>query len=262
MRYDRSACCWFFYITRFLRTLRWLLESGGSDADLSPIVDGAKWAGFDRIALVNDTFLMPSCSSCPGCSSGRAFESMAQRASFSAVPSAWGFVPCRDARAHPVGLLPDGIGDQARVRSRPRFRRFLADFRSGGLTQVGPLWFVWLLLAFDLFVTLVYAIVSKLFSRADRESNRLLDHRSSSQGSCLDSPRRLSAHVQCLRSLGMGGIRTFDVQISRLFLYLLYFLAGVALGARGLHRSAVRSDGPMASTGGRGCSPELGSYAG
>ena len=25
----------------------------------SPIVDGAKWAGFDRIALVNDTFFMP-----------------------------------------------------------------------------------------------------------------------------------------------------------------------------------------------------------
>ncbi|MFC2105142.1 acyltransferase family protein [Candidatus Bipolaricaulota bacterium] len=28
-------------------------------ATFSPIVDGAKWAGFDRIALVNDTFFMP-----------------------------------------------------------------------------------------------------------------------------------------------------------------------------------------------------------
>ena len=36
------------------------------------------------------------------------------------------------------------------------------------------------------------------------------------------------------------------VQILRLFLYLVYFAAGVVIGARGLERSAFRADGPFA----------------
>ena len=36
------------------------------------------------------------------------------------------------------------------------------------------------------------------------------------------------------------------MKISRAFVYLPYFLAGVVLGASGLNRSAVRSNGPLA----------------
>jgi len=43
-----------------------------------------------------------------------------------------------------------------------------------------------------------------------------------------------------------GGLGPFRLEIVRAFWYLIYFGMGVAVGARGLDRSAFRSDGPFA----------------
>jgi len=48
------------------------------------------------------------------------------------------------------------------------------------------------------------------------------------------------------------GVGPFQVQISCVFLYLLYFLAGTWLGARGIDRSAVLPRARLPGIGGRG----------
>ena len=216
----------------------------------SPIVDGAKWAGFDRIALVNDTFFMPLLFLVSGLFVWQSLKNrgvasfLLGRAKRLGIPFVIGLFVLTPLAFYPTMLeikLVYGISQG--------FGEFWLNFVKGGLTQPGPLWFVWLLLAFDIVVALVYALSSKLFSRSNRESNLLLDNPLIFVLALLGLS--IAVYVPMSNAFGPSvwkGIGPFQMQISRVFVYLLYFLAGVALGSRGLNRSAFRSDGPIAKT--------------
>jgi len=217
-------------------------------ATFSPIVDGAKWAGFDRIALVNDTFFMPLLFLVSGLF---VWQSLKNRGVVSfflgrlkrlGIPFVIGLLVLIPLAFYPTMLeikLVYGISQG--------FGAFWLNFVKGGLTTPGPFWFIWLLLAFDILAALVYAVSSKLLSQSNRARNLLLDNPLVFVAALFGLS--IAAYIPMSNAFGPSawtGIGPFQMQISRVFVYLLYFLAGVVLGSRGLDRSAFRSDGPIA----------------
>ena len=217
-------------------------------ATFSPIVDGAKWAGFDRIALVNDTFFMPLLFLVSGLF---VWQSLKNRGVMSfvlgrfkrlGIPFIIGIFVLT-----PLAFYPTLLEIKLVYGMSQGFGEFWLNFVKGGLTQVGPLWFVWLLLAFDVLVASFYALFSKLFSSSNRASNLLLDNPLAFV--LMLFGLSVAAYLPMSNAFGPSawmGWGPFQMQISRAFLYLLYFLAGVAIGSRGLERSAFRSDGSLA----------------
>jgi peptidoglycan/LPS O-acetylase OafA/YrhL len=217
-------------------------------ATFSPIVDSAKWAGFDRIALVNDTFFMPLLFLVSGLFVWQSLQRrgtlrfLLGRATRLGIPFVIGMLVLTPLAFYPTMLeikLVYGIGQG--------FGGFWLDFVKGGMTQPGPLWFIWLLLAFDILVACFYALSSRLFSRSNRESNLLLDNPLAFTIGLFGLS--VAAYIPMSNAFGPSawmGIGPFQMQISRVFVYFLYFLACVAIGSRGLERSAFRPDGALA----------------
>ena len=214
-------------------------------ATFSPIVDGAKWAGFDRIALVNDTFFMPLLFLVSGLFVWQGLRSKG------AAPFVWGRIKRLGLPfviglvvLTPVAFYPTMLELNLVYGISQGFGGFWLDFIKGGLAHPGPLWFIWLLLAFDLIAVVVYGLFGWLVKRLKRDSNPVLDN--PVVFTVILFGLAGAAYVPMSNAFGPSawkGIGPFQVQISRVFVYLLYFLAGVALGARGLDRSAVRSGG-------------------
>ena len=217
-------------------------------ATFSPIVDGAKWAGFDRIALVNDTFFMPLLFLVSGLFVWSGLQSKGVprflwgRIKRLGLPFVIGLVVLT-----PIAFYPTMLEINLVYGINQGFGAFWLDFIKGGLAHPGPLWFIWLLLAFDVVAVLIYGMTGWLVKRLRRESNVVLDH--PIVFTVVLFGLAVAAYVPMTNAFGPStwkGIGPFQVQISRVFVYLLYFLAGVALGARGLDRSALRPDGLLA----------------
>jgi len=224
------------------------LNPGDPLRTFSPVVDGMKWAGFDRIALVNDTFFMPLLFLVSGLFVWESLRRkgvirfLLERLRRLGIPFVIGLVILI-----PVAFYPTALEIRLVYGIERGFGAFWLDFVRGGLTQPGPLWFVWLLFAFDLLVAALYAVLSRLFSGANRERNLVLDNPLAFI--IILYGLSIAAYVPMSNVFGPStwmGFGPFQMQISRVFVYLLYFGAGVALGARGLARSAARSDGPLA----------------
>gem|GEM_PF-6298296 len=216
-------------------------------ATFSPIVDGAKWAGFDRIALVNDTFFMPLLFLVSGLF---VWQRMKNRGVVSFllgrfkrldVPFILGIFVLMPLAFYPTMLeikLVYGISQG--------FGEFWLNFVRGGLTHPGPLWFVWLLLAFDIAIALLYGRFSKLFSSSNRVSNLLLDNPWAFVLALFGLS--VAAYLPMSNAFGPSawmGIGPFLLRVSRGFLYLLYFLAGVAMGGSGVDASCPTFGWPI-----------------
>ena len=219
-------------------------------ATFSPIVDGAKWAGFDRIALVNDTFFMPLLFLVSGLFVWQSLRRKGvlpflwTRVKRLGIPFVIGILVLT-----PIAFYPTMLEINLVYGISQGFGSFWLDFVKGGMVHPGPLWFVWLLLAFDLVAVVIYGLVGWLVKRFRRESNPVLDN--PIVFVVVLFALAVAAYIPMSNAFGPSawkGIGPFQVQISRVFVYLLYFLAGVALGARGLDRSVVRSDGFLART--------------
>jgi len=214
----------------------------------SPIVDGAKWAGFDRIALVNDTFFMPLLFLVSGLFVWQSLKKrgvtsyLLGRAKRLGIPFVIGLFVLT-----PIAFYPTALEINLVYGMSQSLGEFWLNFFRAGFGTAGPLWFVWLLLAFDIAVSIFYAVFGKLGRGKSRASNWLLDN-----------PLifvlvlfglSIAVYISMSNAFGPSawkGFGPFQMQISRVFVYLLYFLAGVAIGSRRLDRGAFRSDGPIA----------------
>ena len=214
----------------------------------SPVVDSAKWAGFDRIVGANDTFFMPLLFLLSGLFVWQSLRNKGVTSFFLTrlkrlgIPFVLGVVILT-----PLAYFPTVLEMRLVYGIELGFWTFVWDFIRAGFNECGPLWFVSLLLGFDILVALFYAIFSKLFSTSNRESNVLLDN-PIVFGIGLFA-LSIAAYVPMSYAFDVNYWATFGpfkVQIVRLFAYLLYFLAGVAVGSRGLERSAFRRDGSLA----------------
>jgi surface polysaccharide O-acyltransferase-like enzyme len=115
----------------------------------------------------------------------------------------------------------------------------------------GPLWFVWVLLAFDLTASLLYRLSPTLLDPINRLSVR-----------CHDRPADFFVFLLIVTAVlyvparvyfgpnhwfELGG--PFSVQASRILLYAAYFFIGAGIGAANFERGVLAADGQLAKSG-------------
>jgi surface polysaccharide O-acyltransferase-like enzyme len=113
----------------------------------------------------------------------------------------------------------------------------------------GPIWFVWVLLAFDLTASLLYRVSPRLLDPVNRLSQRGFERPAEFflflliVTAVLYVPARL--YFGPSRWFEFG---PFDVQASRLLLYASYFFIGAGIGAAAVDRGLLSADGRLAKS--------------
>jgi len=126
------------------------------------------------------------------------------------------------------------------------FGAFWLDYVKGGLNPPGPFWFVWLLLAFDLLAAFWYGFLRLTGLKSTRTTSPVLDNPLLFAGVLIGLSFAAYLPMRIAFAPGeWGGFGPFRMEVVRAFVYLLYFGMGVAVGARGLAKSAFRADGPF-----------------
>jgi hypothetical protein len=111
----------------------------------------------------------------------------------------------------------------------------------------GPIWFVWVLLAFDLTASLLYRVSSQLVDPINRLSQRGFDQPAVFFLFLL----AVTAAVYIPALLYFGGNRWFEfgpfsIQASRILLYAAYFFIGAGIGAANFQHGLLSADGRLA----------------
>ena len=214
----------------------------------SPVVDGAKWVGFDRIALLNDTFFMPLLFFVSGLFVWKSLQNkgvlrfLFARLVRLGIPFVVGLLVII-----PVAFYPTMLENSLVYGVSKGFGTFWLDYVKGGFNPPGPLWFVWLLLAFDLLAALWYGVLRATGLKSTRTRNPILDNPVLFAGVLIGLSFAAYLPMRIAFAPGQwGGPGPFRLEVVRAFVYLLYFGMGVAIGARGLTQSAFRADGPFA----------------
>ena len=137
------------------------------------------------------------------------------------------------------------------LREQPdlAFSAFWWKMVTAGPWPSGPIWFVWLLLAFDLTASLLYRISSRLVDPINLMSQRGFDQPAVFFLFLL----AVSAAVYIPSLLYFGPNRWFEfgpfsVQLSRLPQYFAYFLIGAGIGAASVDRGLLSADGRLAKS--------------
>ena len=216
----------------------------------APVVDSQKWSGFDLIALFNDTWFMALLFLISGFFVWRSLtrkgagKFLRDRLIRLGIPFVIG-VPL----LIPLAYFPGQLEIELIFGGSTNYIDFwlgTAVFRTAG-----PLWFLWLLLAFNvLLVTMVTKNGQTIPSLGDTIRSRAsaVFKRSVVFFGVLLA---ISTTAYLPMALAFGPLEwipigPFAFQASRLLLYLVYFLAGTAVGEFGLTRSIFKSDGPLA----------------
>jgi Acyltransferase family len=114
----------------------------------------------------------------------------------------------------------------------------------------GPVWFIWVLLAFDLSAAVLYRISTKLLDPINRLSLRAFDRPADFYlflvvvTAIIYIPGRV--YFGPARWFSFG---PFDVQASRVLLYAAYFFIGAGVGAANSSRGLLSADGRLAKSG-------------
>jgi hypothetical protein len=114
----------------------------------------------------------------------------------------------------------------------------------------GPVWFVWVLLAFDLMASLLYRLSPTLLDPINRLSLRAYDRPANFYLFLVV----VTAIVYIPARVYFGPGRwfafgPFDVQASRVLLYAAYFFVGAGIGAANFDRGLLSADGRLAMSG-------------
>ena len=208
--------------------------------------DRKSWPGFDAVVLATDSFFMAMFFFLSGLF---VWPSLAHK-------STWGFLRDRLLR---LGLpfaiaaftiIPIAYYAYALRQTDVAFAAFWWKTVTVGPWPSGPIWFVWVLLVFDLSASLLY-----------RRSPGLLDpiNRLSLRG--FDDPARfflflfgVTAIVYVPARLYFGPsywfeFGPFDVQANRVLLYAAYFFIGAGIGAAHFDRGVLSANGRLAKSG-------------
>lgn len=206
------------------------------------ITDSDKFAGFDLIALYNDSFFMFSFFFVSGLYSYKALlkkgavEYLEERLLRLMLPFAFGTL-----FINPVAHYFSFIKRENTVFSMTGYIRYLIE--NFGRTEANHLWFLWLLFLFS--------IILVLYERSKRLMN--LDFRVN-QEKYVANPYRFTIIMLAaglilflpLRNIAEGGfatlIKPFNMQVSRILLYFLYFAAGNVIGMYGMKNSFLYHD--------------------
>ena len=114
----------------------------------------------------------------------------------------------------------------------------------------GPVWFIWVLLTFDLTASLLYRISPTLLEPINRLSLRAFDRPADFYVVLLVVTAIL--YIPARVHFGAGRWFTFgplDVQASRVLLYAAYFFIGAGIGSANFERGLLSADGQLAKSG-------------
>ena len=210
----------------------------------APIVDPQRWAGFDLLAIFNDTFFMALMFLLSGLfvlpsherKGGARF--LRDRILRLGVPFA-----VAAGILMPLAYYPS----YAVTGADPGFLAYARAWLSLGFWPSGPAWFIWLLLVFD-FVAAGLHMLRRWWA-ANTKATRYLGV----YGRPPAFVARLlvvSALVYVPMELVFGAERwlalgPLSFQASRLLLYATYFLAGIQMGASGTESGFLARNGAL-----------------
>jgi len=209
-----------------------------------PVVDSARWPGFTALVGFNDVFFM----SLMFFLSGLFVWNGLQR------KGALSFLRDRVLR---LGL-PFTVAAAliAPIAYYPAYLTSTPSASVSGYLQAwfsfrdwpsGPAWFIWLLLAFDCVAAGLYALSPKW----GESIGRLTSGAARRPAAFFALLVAVSAAVYIPMSLAFtpmawAALGPFTFQTSRLFHYFVYFLAGIGVGAFGIERGLLASEGKLA----------------
>lgn len=209
-----------------------------------PVVDRAHMPGADLLVGFNDSFFMALMFLLAGL-----------------------FVPAGIARRGGGGYLrerglrlglPFAVGAGAlaplayaatytQITAAPSLAGFASQWLALGVWPAGPAWFLWVLLAF----AALAVVASRLLPDWTRSAARLLlgDGQRPARAFLALVAASALAYVPLAMLIDpsrWGSFGPFFVQTARVPLYLLYFVAGAALGSQGVDRGLLAAEGRLA----------------
>jgi surface polysaccharide O-acyltransferase-like enzyme len=217
-------------------------------ANSNPVVNEQRWLGFDLIVAFNETFFMPLLFFVSGMfvwqslarKGGRKY--LGGRLTRLGLPFVIGVLFLIPLAYYPAQLQ---IGLITGVDTS--YGAFWLGMVRSGFGTAGPLWFLWLLLAFNCLATLLYRVSPYPGGFIRKRLTIILDRPVAFFGALLGIS--IAAYLPIAIIFGpleWIGIGPFNAQASRILLYLVYFLAGTVVGACGFDCSAFRSEGALA----------------
>lgn len=225
---------------------------------LFPIVDPQRWGRADLFTLFNDLFFMSLMFFVAGVV---AWPSLVRR-------GAGGFARERMLRLGAPFLVSALVlaplayyASYVATGADPSPIAFARVWLALGFHPAGPAWFLWVLLAFGLGAALLSTMAPHWGDALGRVTARL-SQRPSLYAVALIA---ISAVVYVPMALAFTGERwtmigPFAFQTSRLLHYAVYFLAGIGVGAAGLHAGLLAEDGPLARRWGRWTQAAFGAF--
>src|SRR3954451_6156883 len=208
--------------------------------------DPKSWIGFDAVVLATDSFFMASFFFLSGLfvwpslrhkSPGSFFHDRLLRLGLPFAIAA-------------VTIIPIAYyAIQLREHPATGFAEFWWKMVTVGPWPSGPLWFVWVLLVFDLSASLVYRLSPNLLDPVNRLSLRGFERPGEfflfliAVTAIAYVPARLYFGVNHWFEFG-----PFSVQASRVLLYAAYFYIGFGVGAASLDRGLLSPDGQLAKS--------------
>jgi peptidoglycan/LPS O-acetylase OafA/YrhL len=209
--------------------------------------DAKSWIGFDMVVLATDSFFMAmffflsGLFVWPGLAHKPLAKHLGDRLLRLGLPFAVAAVTVIPLAYYALEL---------RANPSVSFSAFWWKMVTVGPWPSGPIWFVWVLLAFDLTATLLYLLSPKFMDPINRLSQ---------QG--FDRPDKfflflfavtVVAYIPALLWFGPNHwfeFGPFSVQASRVLLYASYFFIGAAIGAANSDRGVLGEDSRLAKSG-------------
>jgi hypothetical protein len=129
---------------------------------------------------------------------------------------------------------------------------YVHDWLSFGDWPTGPAWFIWVLLVFDLSAAAIFAIAPNFGDALGRLASKARQH--PVRFFAMFVAASMAAYLPMdtiFGSFAWTSIGPFQFQTARLFHYAVYFFAGIGVGAYGIDRGLLASDGVLARHWGR-----------
>jgi peptidoglycan/LPS O-acetylase OafA/YrhL len=223
----------------------WPAQPGTFTILPAPLVDPQRWAGFDLIAVFNDTFFMALMFLLSGLF---VWPSLARKGGARFLRDRFWRLGVPFAAATAI-LMPFAYYPSYAVTGAdPGFLAYARAWLSLGIWPAGPGWFIWMLFVFD-------AVAAGLYGLRPRWA---ANPKAASHLGMVGSPTGfvamllvVSALVYVPMALAFGAdswitLGPFAFQASRPLLYAAYFLAGVQLGALGTRTGILARNAGLA----------------
>jgi peptidoglycan/LPS O-acetylase OafA/YrhL len=209
-----------------------------------PVVDTARWPGFSLLVGFNDVFFMSLMFFLSGLFVWNSLQRkgagsfLRDRVVRLGLPFAVAAALIAPIAYYPAYLTPT---------PSPTVSGYLRAWVSMSDWPAGPVWFIWLLLAFDCVAAWLYALSPKW----GESIGRLTSGAARRPAAFFALLVAVSAAVYIPMSLAFtpvawAALGPFTFQTSRLFHYFVYFLAGIGVGAWGIGRGLLAPDGKLA----------------